>query len=59
MIVDDKARELHLKIHAMWQTGLDTVYISRALLMTEAAAERALHAMLENKRTFNKLADVT
>jgi hypothetical protein len=56
MIVDDKARELHLRIHAMWRTGLDTVDMSRALLMTEAAVERALHAMLETKRAV-KLAD--
>ena len=57
MILDDKARELHLRIHAMWRNGLDTVDMSRVLLMSEASAERALHAMMEDYRHADKQTD--
>jgi hypothetical protein len=57
MILDRETKELRMRITALWDERVDTVGMSYALQLPEARIERELHAALEIRRAFKKLAD--
>ena len=51
MIPHNERKQLRNQIRGMWENGLNTAEMARALQVPESLVERELHAALEVKRS--------